>query len=374
MPRSLAPEAAFHRRIAIVGAGTAGHIYPALVVGENYEQTHTNVDLLFIGTPHGLESRLIPVYGHRLHMVEGSPLHGVGLTSKLASLKRLLFGFVKARHLLQANGTKLVIGFGGYGSGAALLAGLSLGLRTVIHEANEVPGLTNKFLGRLVDRVYLGGGTAAWAFPKSKTLVTGNPIRPEIGAGRQRRAKVPGSPVHILVTGGSQGSAFLNRNAPELLTKVQDHGIRVEITHQTGEFDPTPVKEVYKTAGLSASVVPYIEDMPRAYGRADFAVACSGSQTIAELAASRLPALLVPLSGSAGDHQAANARVFAEAGGGFWVREESWNVDSLSARMASFLGDIERWKRASDSAGRLATPNAAWELISDCEALMDGRW
>jgi UDP-N-acetylglucosamine--N-acetylmuramyl-(pentapeptide) pyrophosphoryl-undecaprenol N-acetylglucosamine transferase len=266
----------------------------------------------------------------------------------------------------------MVIGFGGYASGGVMLAARSLGLKTAIHEANVVPGLTNKWLGRIVDRVYLGFEKSGWAFPKPKTLVTGNPVRPEIvNVGLQRQSR-PRTPIRILVTGGSQGSDFLNRRVPELLGSLTARGFSMVVRHQAGRFDSKSIDAAYRKAELTASIVPYIDDMDEAYRWADFAVACSGSLTVAELAASRLPALLVPLAGSAADHQAANAMAFAETGLGIWIREAEWNVDVLSEGIARLLSDTDSGRSASPSANRLAIPDAASRIVADCEALMSG--
>ena len=188
---------------------------------------------------------------------------------------------------------------------------------TALHEANVVPGLTNRFLARLVDRVYLGWAAAQDSFRKASTLVSGNPIRPEVAAVGAARARVPGvdGRARILVTGGSQGSPFLNEHAPELLRRVAALGVPIDIRHQTGQHDPEPVRRAYDRAGLAAEVDRHIDDMPVAYRAADFAVVCPGAITLAELAAAGLPCLLVPLGKAAGDHQTPNAVAFAEATG-----------------------------------------------------------
>ena len=368
---------ATQRRIAIAAGGTAGHVYPALVTADTYRRIFPDTELLFIGTLRGLESRLIPAHGYRLKIIRGGPLLGEGVGGKIRSLGKSLAGAAQARRLLRAERTKLVIGFGGYASAGALLAALSLGLRTAIHEANVIPGLANQWLGRFVHRIYLASERAQAAFPKSRTMVTGNPVRREIvscGEERNNRVDPPGPRMRILITGGSGGSDFLNRSVPVLLPKLAARGLTLEVLHQAGEVSLEPIRSAYSRAGISASVTTYIDDIAEAYAWADFAICCAGSQTVSELRVCNLPALLVPLPTAAADHQIANAVAFAEAGEGLWVREEEWEVDSLASEIASFFRDYESRKHASNPANLPIELNAAQKLVADCEAMMNGRW
>ncbi len=369
-------EAAQRRRVAIVGGGTAGHVYPALAIAAAYQQAVPEVDLLFIGTPGGFEARLVPQRGYRIALVPGAPLYGVSLAGKLRAAVELVRGVTAARRLLRVHGTQLVIGLGGYASAGTLLAARSLGVRTVIHEANVLPGLTNRRLGRMVDRVYLGFDAATGVFPSGRCLVTGNPVRLEIAAlSREPRSPPPGTgrPRHVLVTGGSQGARFLNQRVPDLLRRVAERGVAIEVQHQLGEAESEPVAAVYTRARVGACVTRYIDDMAAAYRWADFAVTRAGAMTIAELAVAGLPALLVPLPTASDDHQTANARAFADAGGGWCVRESEWNADVLAQRIAAVLSDADAWAATSRAAGRLAAPDAARAIVADCEAMVQGQ-
>ena len=377
MSSPLSAEPRKNQRIAIVGGGTAGHVYPALAIASAYRRASENVDLFFIGTSAGFEGRLVPSHGYRLRMVPGSPLFGVGAAGKLRAAWTLSRGVAQARHLLRVHGTKLVIGMGGYASAGVLLAAWSLRLRTVVHEANIMPGLTNRLFGRLADRVYLGFEDAGWAFRGDKILVTGNPVRQGLVAANPDRRHPPcpaDRPVRILITGGSQGEPFLNRNTPVLLGHMADHGLGLEIRHQVGDGDPAPVRAAYARARLSASVASYIQDMGEAYRWADLAIARAGAGTITELATCGLPALLVPQPDCANDHQTINAIAFANAGAARWVPEHDWQAKALAARLVSLLGDVRAWTLTSERARQFATPNAARALVADCEALMAGQW
>jgi UDP-N-acetylglucosamine--N-acetylmuramyl-(pentapeptide) pyrophosphoryl-undecaprenol N-acetylglucosamine transferase len=358
-------------RVAIAAGGTAGHVYPALAVAHAFQQLPEPVEPLFIGTADGFEARIVPPSGYRFHTVPAAPLFGVGVAGKVRAMRTLYAGIAQARRLLKASGTQMVLGLGGYVSAPAVLAAWGLGLRTALHEANVEPGLANKLLAHVVDRVYLGFEAARRAFPKAKNVVTGNPVRPDVATVTLPRLLPNGKrPFHVLITGGSQGSRFFNENGPDLLWHLANDGFRLEVRHQTGGFDLEAVRQRYARAGISAAVVPYIDGMADAYGWADFAIARCGAATIAELAVSGLPALLVPLPAASGDHQTGNAIALAEAGGGWWVHERDWRADQLAQRIADLLRDTSAWQAVSHAVQRFARPNAARTLVADCLQLM----
>ena len=369
-------EMASARNIVIAGGGTGGHVNPALAIADAYCSTFKDAKVLFIGTAQGLESRLVPERGYEIEFVEGSRLVGGGLLAKVRGLWQLVQGILQARRLLKRHQSQLVVGVGGYASGAALLAAWTLGLKSAIHESNAVPGLTNRVLGRLVDRVYLGFEAASGAFPSGRVVVTGNPVRPEIAALQQEvpSARLDDSPARILVVGGSQGAQFLNERVPELLAEVSAGGIPLVVTHQVGKRDPDPVIAAYKAHGMTVEVVAYIDDMASAYRDADLAITRAGSGTISELAAAGLPALLVPFPHAAGDHQAANASAFVAAEAGLMARQEHWDGKKLAQWIVSLLTDNRALEKAACGARGLARTEAAKGVVERCESLMEGRW
>jgi len=289
-------------------------------------------------------------------------------------LRNLAGAFFRARKLLRAAQTELVIGLGGYASVPVLFAARSLKLRTAIHECNADPGLANKLLGRIVDRVYLGFDVAAAHFRARKTLVIGNPVRSDVALLAEAERRPPGHdrPVNILVTGGSQGSTFLNRHAPALFRRLSDDGLNLEIRHQAGDHTEI-ARAAYEQAGLRAFVSSFVDDIASAYRWADFAITCAGAATLSELAAGALPALLVPLSSAARNHQESNAATFASTAGSCWVHESAWNPDTLAPKIAALLNHQGMWLEASARLRRAAKPHAGRMLVADCEAAMPDR-
>lgn len=358
------------RRVVLVAGGTAGHVYPALAIADAYRRAVAPLEMMFFGTADGFEARLVPRSGFPFSVVRSSPVVGENLPSKARAVGNLGGSVRRARHLLSAARAELVIGLGGYASVPVLLAARSLGLRTAIHESNATAGLANRLLGRIVDRVYLGFEQAAAEFQSQGTLLTGNPVRPDVALLAEIERRPPGRerPARILVTGGSQGSAFLNRQAPGLLRRLSELDFSFEVRHQAGEDDVELVRGAYARAGLRACVTSFVEDIADAYRWADFAVTCAGAATLSELAIAALPAVLVPLSTAARNHQACNAAAFAPLAGSCWVNEAAWQPDTLAPEIAHLLRHQEKWLEASARLRRAAKPHAGRDLVADCEA------
>lgn len=374
-PTPAGPTNATARRLLIAVGATAGHVYPALAIAEAYRAAHPDLAVSFAGPDDALAARLIASRGHRLHTVSSSQLVNVGLGGKLAASGRVLTGFAQARRLLRDHGARLVLGLGGYASGAILLAARSLGLRIAIHEANAVPGLANRLLAPFAHRVYLASAAAAPAFARSRTLVTGQPVRADIAAliDLPRPAPEPSRAIRVLVLSSTRGERFLAERVPGLLSSLEHHGFAVEALHQTGQLALDAVAHAYRGAGVKATVAPYLDEIASAYLWADLVIARAGAGTLAEIAAAGTPALLVPLSDASHDHQAANAAAVATTGAAIAVAERDWQTEALAARLAALL-EAPAWSSASAAARRLARPDAAARVVADCEALMTGRW
>lgn len=375
IPTPAVPTNGPRRRVLIAVGATAGHVYPALAIAEAYRAACPDLDVRFAGPAAPLTARLLAAHGHALDAVSSSQLVNVGLAGKLAASARVLAGVVQARRLLRAHGSRLVLGLGGYASGAILLAARSLGLRVAIHEANAVPGLANRLLAPFAHRIYLASEAAAAPFARPRTVVTGQPVRADIAAllDARRTAPEPSRAVRVLVLSSTRGERFLAERVPELLAGLEQREIPVEALHQTGQLPADVVAHGYRRHGVKATVAPYLDEIASAYLWADLVIARSGAGTLAEIAIAGVPSLLVPLGDASGDHQAANAAAAAATGSAIAVREADWQAGPLAARLAALLGEAE-WTAASAAARRRARPDAAARVVADCEALMTDRW
>lgn len=377
-PRSILLEPAAQAvaagyRVALACGGTAGHVYPALAVADLCRRDHGAATAFFVVPAEGLACRLVTAAGYEIEILDSLPFSGASARGKVAAVGRLARGIVGARQILRRRGAQLAIGFGGYASAAPLLAARSLGLRTAIHEANVTAGLTNRLLARLVDRVFTSFEPAASGLSSARAERTGTPLRREIvELATARRAAGAGArtPARVLVTGGSLGSPFLNREAPDLLGRIARRGVALAVRHQCGGWPARPIEEAYAQAGVSASVFSYLDDIPDAYAWADFAIACAGAGTVFELAAAGLPSLFIPLAKAAHDHQTRNAIAFSEACGGWWTAETGWQPEAWAARLAGLLADPHELAAAAARVLRFPVPGAAARVMAACDALM----
>ena len=364
------------RRVAFAVGDTAGHVAPAIAVAEAYRRRF-DVDVLFlVPSERPAAMQLVRRSGYRLEVVSGSPLVRVRAMGRVAALARAIAGARRARSLLGSRGIQLVIGFGGYATGGVVVAARTLGIPTAIVEPNVEPGLANRWLGHVVDRVYVSWATTRDSFREDRTMVIGTPVRTAMVTGaRDHRAPLRDAcSMRVFVTSASRGGSFLAEHVPAMLGAVRAGGLAVEAWHQSADAEPHAVEEAYRRAGVPARVERFVDDMGAAYAWADVVVARAGASTLAELAGGGLASLLVPLADAAGDHQAANARAFAEAGAAWWIREAEWETSAVAARLAKLLTDERARSALGGAARRLATPDAADRIVTDCEArLRNGR-
>lgn len=365
--------------IVIAGGGTGGHVFPGIAIADEVKRRNPEARIVFIGTTRGLEARLVPQAGYELAPITVSRLKGGGFFGKVKGLLRLPIALFQSWRILRRVKPEVVIGVGGYASGPAVFAGWLTFRRTAIQEQNATPGLTNRLLGKIVKRVFVGFGGSS-SFSAKKTIHTGNPIRHSIVERLERLenrdisgdAKTTGTSaaLRVLVFGGSQGATFLNEHIPPLLAALGAKlGQPPTVTHQTGEKDLQATRVRYAAAGLDAHVVAFIDDMPSAYGQSDLAICRSGALTIAELTAVGLPSVLVPFPFAADNHQDANARVLEEAGAAIVATQASWDAPALLTRVEGLAADRGSLVSMSKAARSLGRADAAKTIVDHLEGL-----
>jgi UDP-N-acetylglucosamine--N-acetylmuramyl-(pentapeptide) pyrophosphoryl-undecaprenol N-acetylglucosamine transferase len=300
-------------RAMISGGGTGGHIFPALAIGEAIRAANPEADVRFVGAKGGMEERLIPAAGYPLDTLH---IRGLQRSLTLRNIRRnlglpfLLAGaYYKAYQLLKKYKPEVVVGVGGYASFALVRVAAYLGIPTAIQEQNAFPGLSNKSLAKVVDRVCLGNQEAEKFFPEGKCTFTGNPLRGNLKRMDKAEACVrfgldPKRPV-LLVVGGSLGSKSINEAIADSLNAIQRAGLQV--LWQCGRGNYAKYQNL-PLAGTGVQLLPFIEDMAAAYSAADLVACRSGALTIAELVQLRKPSILIPSPNVAEDHQTHNAR------------------------------------------------------------------
>lgn len=366
--------AAASRMIAIAAGGTGGHRYIGQAIGEAYQKHNPNINILFLSSREDVPLPLSQIQNWQYATVASSPMTGQQLGGKLRSSGNLVRGLWHARHLLKKQNVALAIGCGSYASAAVILAAKSLGLPTVIHEANDIPGRANRLLARFVDRILVGWPDMHHSLPQTP-LEVGTPIRSDLLELASQCVKQPvdrGS-LQLLVLGGSQGSRFLNQEAPEIVNALKKHGLNFRVFHQCGNQPGAAVLAAYQHYGIEALVEPFFNDLGTLYQNSDFAISCSGATSLEELAAFGIPCVLVPLRNAADDHQSANARAFAKATATQWMMEKNWDRTQLSEHIAALLKNQQLWQAQSDRMRAWWHRDAGKKIAEHCEALLNQR-
>lgn len=352
-------------RMVIAGGGTGGHLFPGIALAEEVVTRHPANEVLFVGTRRGLEARVVPQAGYPLEFVEVTGVKGKGLGGLVAGLLRVPRAILQSIRILRRVKPDVVVGVGGYASFPVVLAAFLLGIPTAIQEQNAFPGLTNRLLGVVARAVFVAFDEAAAHFPARKTHNVGNPTRKALFE-NFLRPQTRHDAFRVLVFGGSQGARAINGGATEAFARLSDLEGRLEILHQTGAADEEATRAAYESAGLSAEVLPFIDDMSTAYAWSDLVVCRAGATTVAELTVCKKASILIPFPFAANDHQTLNARALAERGAARTIPQSELTGERLAGEIRALAEDPEARRKMERAAGLLGRPEAAKEIADLC--------
>jgi UDP-N-acetylglucosamine--N-acetylmuramyl-(pentapeptide) pyrophosphoryl-undecaprenol N-acetylglucosamine transferase len=341
----------------IAAGGTGGHIIPGIALADEIRAQKAGAEVVFVGTEQGLEGKIVRSAGYRLELVDASGFVGKSLGKQLQSLSRLPKGFLQSRALLRKLRARAVVGVGGYVTLPVLAAARALGIPTLIHESNAFPGVANRFLNRFATRTAVGLAVANRRF-KRPGVVTGTPVRKEFFAAPPLDPEAASR--RVLVFGGSQGSRVLNRAVARAAVLLEKSDL--ELVHQTGDKDLTGTRQRYARMPARWKLEAFLPRLWEPMAAADLVVSRAGALTVAELAASGRPAVLVPFDAAAGGHQLENARALEKAGAAVVITEKDLSAESLAGTIVALVGDRARLAAMGQKARALAKPDAARDL------------
>jgi len=357
--------------LAVAGGGTGGHIFPGLAVAREFRRREPGTRVLYLGAAGRLEERVVPreCPAIRFHGLRVRGLKGQGPLGAMTALALAARAVGECRREIAAFGADLLLGTGGYSSGPAALAARTLGIPVVLQEQNAVPGLTNRLLALVAQRVFIAFEPAHRHFPAGRAVLAGNPVRDEaIGAGTEV-GRGPG--LRLLVLGGSQGARGVNRLVAGALPALVAAGLDVSFVHQSGDPEREAVAAAYRGAGLTADVAAFFDAMGERYGAADLVIARAGAGTIAEIAANGRPAILIPFPHAAGDHQRVNARWLADRGGAVIVEEQAPDSPfELARAIIALAGDRERLRAMAHASAAVGVRDAAARIVDECRRML----
>lgn len=326
--------------VAIACGGTGGHLFPGLAVAEQLKQRGCDVALLI--SPKDVDQQAVKsASGMEVFTLPAVGLQNRNYFSFAGSFVKSLFA---ARKIFRKRKPSAVVAMGGFTSAPPIFVAKDLGAKTFLHESNTIPGKANRFLARFVDEAFVGFPETASRLRAKKITATGTPVRPQFfqqsGIGHRPSATAlgfdPNRPV-VLIVGGSQGASGLNAmvlSALPLLAKKNWQWL-----HLTGANDFEKVKSAYAALGLDAVVKPFLAEMDLALGAATAAVSRAGASSLAEIAAMRLPALLVPFPAAADNHQFFNARIYAMSGAARLLEQKDSTPEKVAAILVELVED-----------------------------------
>jgi UDP-N-acetylglucosamine--N-acetylmuramyl-(pentapeptide) pyrophosphoryl-undecaprenol N-acetylglucosamine transferase len=352
-------------RVVLAGGGTGGHVIPALAIAQQLKKDF-GAEVLFIGTPRGMENRLVPPAGFQLKLVKVGALNRVSLATRVRTIVDLPRAVWDASGMLSGFRADVVVGVGGYASGPAMAAAILKRIPTVAFEPNVVPGFANRKIAPWVSAAAVQFEQAGKFFRNFQ--VTGVPVRPAFFEVVPRATNAV--PPTLLVFGGSQGAHAINTAVIAALPALRAKVSGLHIIHQTGERDYSEARAAYDSAGMDAEVSAFITDMPGIFARADLLVCRSGASTVGEVTAAGKPAIFIPFPRAADDHQKVNAQALVDAGAAAVLEEANLTANSLAETVASLFADRGRLEKMGQAAKELAHPNAAQDVAKMAAGLV----
>lgn len=359
-------------RIVVSGGGTGGHIYPALALIREIQKENKSAQFLYIGTEKGLESTLVT-----RENIPFKSIHITGFKRKISfenvkTVLRFLKGVRDSKKMLRDFKADVVIGTGGYVCGPVVYAAAKLGIPTVIHEQNSVPGLTNKFLSRYVNKIAICFDEAKSYFPEDKVVLTGNPRASEVlgqdGIHGRLSVGLKTNMPSVLVVGGSRGAKPINEAILKSLAELREKPYQV--LYITGEVHYEEVKKEVELVGNPENVIikPFIHNMPEVLAGMDLTVARAGATTLAELTSLGIPSILIPSPYVTNNHQEKNARSLSDHGAATLLLEKDLSSKKLVDQIDQILLDEIKLAQMKKSAKKLGIPDSAkrtYQLLKD---------
>ncbi len=358
-------------RIIIAGGGTGGHLFPGIAVAMELEKRCGGPDILFVVGRRKMESEILSRYGYAVESIDIEGLKGRGWKKGMGVLLGMPRSLSQSFRIIKWFSPNVVLGVGGYSSGPLCLVARLMRIPTAIHEQNSYPGLTNRLLSRVADRVFVSFAESIRYLKRATPVVTGNPVREHLVVSAGQRPS-ESKEFTILVVGGSQGAMAINQAFGEALEILNQKGKTPRVIHQTGKNDYSRVVEDYRVKGLRGEVTPFINDMAEAYQRADVVISRAGASTIFELAAVGKASILIPYPHATNRHQEINARSLVRAGGAEMILEKDLSGEVLANALIRYMEDQGLLKDMGQRATSVARKDAAKTIVDHLIEMMGG--
>lgn len=365
-------------RVVLSGGGTGGHIYPAVAIVRQCEEDEPGSKFLYIGGTRGLESRLIPQEKIPFKSLDITGFRRAISMDNLKTMIRFVKGVQTSKRFLIDFKPDVVVGTGGYVCGPVVYAAAKLGIPSIIHEQNAIPGLTNSFLSRYVNTVAVSFPNVEASFPRAKHVIyTGNPRATTVRhANRNRGFATLGIPMEssvVLVVGGSRGAKAIN-DVMIQMSPLLDKLKHIHFVYVTGEpyFDLTfeQIRSKLRSIPNHLHILPYVHNMPEVLAATSLIVNRAGASFLAEINSLGIPSILIPSPNVTNNHQEANARMLEIEGAAQVILEKELTGQILFQKIESIMGNLDVHKEMSSCSGKLGKPDSAQVVVEEMRRLV----
>ena len=354
-------------RLLLTGGGTGGHLFPAVATAQEFQKQLPGTTVLFVGTKRKVDTASLENYGYQSKTIDCHGVKGKDIVQLIKAIVTLPRAYLQALKIIKEFKPDVILGVGGYVTGPVVSAARTMGIPAVIHEQNSVPGLANRKLGAIVNKICLSLPGSGAQFDQGKIVYTGNPVRADILALARQKTKARLEKRTVLVLGGSQGAKAINDMLPAAIACLGgERRASVKIIHQAGEKDIDGVRSAYKASGVEAIVEPFFRKMDLVYSQADLVVSRAGATTLAELSVLGKPAILIPYPYAADNHQEKNGQYYVLGGGALQFVQKSLSSEKLGDAVAELLFDESKLLNMSAAMKKLSFPDAPERIVACC--------
>ena len=355
----------------IAGGGTGGHLFPGLAIAKEFCKRYQGAKILFVTGRRKMESDILSRTDFLQSSIDVEGLKGRGWVKGIKTMTKLPLSFFQSFSIIKGFSPGVVVGVGGYSSGPVCLVAKLMGIPSAVHEQNSYPGLTNRLLCRVVDRVFISFEESRAHFPGGTLLLTGNPIRDEFLDNNKAVLRRDNKTFTILILGGSQGARVINQTIVTTLAILKEKGRELCVIHQTGESDYKEVLKAYEQAGVKGEIQPFIEDMTPAYNCADLVISRAGATTVSELAALGKPSILIPYPHAANRHQETNAEMLVKAGGAEVMLQKTLNGERLAESLMKYMDNRAVLNKMGQNALRVGRVDSASIIVDQLMEMIE---
>ena len=356
-------------RVIVAAGGTGGHIYPALAIIERIKKENKKCEVLYLGTTDRMEKDIVPKRGIPFRGLEIKGLDRKHILNNFSVLKKFFRAIRDAKDIIKEFKPDIVIGVGGYITAPVLYAAHKLGIKTMIHEQNSIPGLSNKFLAKFVDTICVSLPGSISYFPKKKTVYTGNPRSEEIlNISKVKKSKYgfKDSKKLVLVVMGSLGSTTMTKKLKSTISEFNNKDYQVLVVTGKAYYDDYKDIEVPKNVVL----IPYTEELIQIMKDTDLMVSRAGASTISEITGIGLPSILVPSPYVTHNHQYLNAKELEDAGACRILEEKDFSADTLCKMIDEVLADKEGYLKMKEASSKFGIRDSLTRIYQEIEKLV----